>query len=235
MKHSKLTAMLGHLIGLMPTNILRCFLYSTIFSYRIDKSFIGWKTVIIAKNVCLTECYIGSNNRFIGQNQITIKKRTNIGGNNRFIGPMSILIKEGASIEGNNAFICGWWTENSHFNDANYARNLEIGKDTLITSSHYFDIAGLFVLGDNSWVAGVATQFWTHGAGASDRNITIGQQCYIGSAALFSPGSSIGNNTIIGLGSVVTKAFTQNNVAIAGQPAIIVKENYDWKNRKHIE
>jgi acetyltransferase-like isoleucine patch superfamily enzyme len=41
-------------------------------------------------------------------------------------------------------------------------------------------------------------------------------------------GSFIKDNSIIATGSVVTKAFEESNVIIAGSPAKIVKENVSW-------
>jgi len=147
---------------------------------------------------------------------------------------MRIFIKKGARIGACNEFNCGWWTQEGQFMSANYERYLEIGENGLITSGHFFDVVGAFVLGDSSWVAGCGSQFWTHGAGTLERNIQIGRHCYIGSAVRFAPGSSIGDNTIVGIGSVVTKAFDNQNQLIAGHPAKLLKMNYDWKTKKNI-
>jgi len=198
----------------MPTSRLRVFLYRAIFNYRINRSYIGWNTILVVDAAELNECSIGRNNKFVG--------------------PMSITINKGASIGIKNTFTCGWWTQKEQFKIANYKCNLQIGTNTLITSEHHFDIAGAFTLGNNTWIAGCGSQFWTHGAGATDRDITIGEHCYIGSAVRFSPGSSVANNSIIGLGSVVTKEFYSNNIIIAGQPARVLRENYDWKTKQNI-
>jgi acetyltransferase-like isoleucine patch superfamily enzyme len=115
-----------------------------------------------------------------------------------------------------------------------YNRYLQIGANTLITSQHHFDVVGSFVIGNHSWIAGCGSQFWTHGAGAHERNISIGERCYIGSAVRFALGSSVGNNNIVGLGSVVTTKLNTENAIIAGQPSKIVKENYDWKTQRDI-
>jgi acetyltransferase-like isoleucine patch superfamily enzyme len=205
---------LAHMIGLMPTNKIRSFLYRTLFGYRIYRSYIGWATILVVDDAELIECSIGRKNKFIG--------------------PMRIIIKKGSSIGGLNSFDCGWWTKEEQCKSANYDRRLHIGMNTLITSNHHFDIAGSFVLGNNSWIAGTGSQFWTHGAGVQERNINIGERCYLGSAVRFAPGSSVGDNCIIGLGSIVTKEFKLKNAIIAGHPAKIIKENYDWKTKKDI-
>jgi acetyltransferase-like isoleucine patch superfamily enzyme len=214
MNNRKIKLMLAHIIGLIPTNRIRCFLYRKLFGYRIYRAYIGWATILVVDYAELIECRIGRLNKFIGPMRISIKK-------NSSIGPM-------------NSFNCGWWTKDDQFKSANYDCCLHIGMNTLITSNHHIDVVGSFVLGNNSWIAGTGSQFWTHGAGIQERNITIGEGCYLGSAVRFSPGSSVGDNCIVGLGSVVTKKFTANNAIIAGHPAKIIRENYDWKTKNDI-
>lgn len=38
------------------------------------------------------------------------------------------------------------------------------------------------------------------------------------------PGVVLGNNTIVGAGSIVTKSFIEGNCIIAGNPAIKIKD-----------
>lgn len=214
MKHRKLRIILATLISMVPTSKLRCFLYKSILGYKIHKSIIGWRTVIVVRNANLDRCRIG--------------------GKNRFWGPMNISINRNSSIGSSNIFNCGWWTLEKKFDNANYESNLLIEEDTLITGNHYIDVVGSFTLSKKSWIAGTGSQFWTHGAGVIDRNIFIGEDCYIGSAVRFAPGSSIGRNSLIGLGSVVTNKFNIENVIIAGQPAKIIREDYNWKTKENI-
>ena len=214
MKNRKIKLVLAHIIGLMPTNKVRCFLYRKLFKYKIHQSYLGWKTVLCVDYAELIECSIGRRNTFVG--------------------PMRVTIMKDSSIGSMNVFNCGWWTKEEQFEAANYDRRLQIGMKTLITGNHYFDVVGSFILGNYSWIAGTGSQFWTHGARVKDRNITIGEHCYLGSAIRFAPGSSIGDNCIVGLGSIVTKRFPINNAIIAGHPANAIRENYDWKTKKDI-
>ena len=46
---------------------------------------------------------------------------------------------------------------------------------------------------------------------------------------IFLKGTSIGDNCVVGASSIVTKKIEKSNVAVAGNPATIVKENIDWK------
>lgn len=203
------------LISLLPFNSLRCLLYKVLLGYRIEGSRIGWGTLIVTETFTIQNASMG---RF-----------------NQFAGPMHVAIHNGAGIGSRNTFVCGDWTAAKSLKEKNYERSLEIGQKTLITNNHFFDIAGRFHLGNESWIAGRDSQFWTHGADIIDRNIIIGESCYLGSAVRFAPGSGIGDNVIVGIGSVVTARFEVSNALIAGVPAKIIKENYDWKQKKKVD
>ena len=56
------------------------------------------------------------------------------------------------------------------------------------------------------------------------KDIIIGEKCWIGMNSIILPGVHIGNGTIIGAGSVVTKSFEKGNCVIAGNPARVIKE-----------
>ena len=43
------------------------------------------------------------------------------------------------------------------------------------------------------------------------------------------PGSSVGNNAIVALGSVVVHKFAEENVLLGGQPAKVLREDHDWR------
>ncbi|MBM7551141.1 sugar O-acetyltransferase [Thalassobacillus pellis] len=53
--------------------------------------------------------------------------------------------------------------------------------------------------------------------------ITIGDDVWIGGGAIINPGVKIGNNSVIGAGSVVTKDVP-DNVFAAGNPCRVIKE-----------
>lgn len=63
-----------------------------------------------------------------------------------------------------------------------------------------------------------------NGAYGQSKDVTIGNNAWIGGGAIICPGVTLGNNVIVGAGSVVTKSFG-DNVVIAGNPARIIKEN----------
>lgn len=51
----------------------------------------------------------------------------------------------------------------------------------------------------------------------------IGERCFIGAHSLIMPGVHIGDNSIVGAGSVVTKSVPAN-VIVAGNPARVIKQ-----------
>lgn len=60
-----------------------------------------------------------------------------------------------------------------------------------------------------------------HGMG---KDIILGKSCWIGMNAVILPGVELGDHTIVGAGSVVTKSFPKGFCVIAGNPAKIIKE-----------
>lgn len=67
--------------------------------------------------------------------------------------------------------------------------------------------------------------------------VRIGRNCWIGAGALIMPGITIGDNVVVGAGSVVTKDLPSNVVAV-GNPCRILREigdydrEYYFKGRK---
>lgn len=206
---NKLKFFIAIAISLLPLNVMRVFLYSKILKYQIVNTKIGFATIIDIDSCTLDNVSIG---KF-----------------NMFTGPFSLHIKSESSIGSGNIFRCGKWVVDTQTTAINFKHSLDIGQKVTITNKHYFDVAGLIEIGDESWIAGYASQFWTHGGEKKDNDIIIGKNCYIGSATRFSPGSELSNNTLVGMGSVVTKKFTQENVMIVGVPATVKKEHFHWQ------
>lgn len=56
------------------------------------------------------------------------------------------------------------------------------------------------------------------------KDIRIGKYCWIGMGAIILPGVILGDFTIVGAGSIVTKSFNEGYVVIAGNPAKKIRE-----------
>jgi len=207
---TKVRLVVAAMISILPINILRVLAYHIILGYDIRDAHIGFGTVIAVEKASMHTCKLGLFNLFIG--------------------PMKIIIGKGSSIGNQNTFACGDWVLREEYRDSHYSRTLEIGLDTLLTSRHYFDVAGSLKLGDRSWIAGIGSQFWTHGVGVTERNIEVGKDCYLGSAVRFAPGSSVGDNVLVAMGSVVSGAIKIDNALVGGVPAKVLKEDYNWKS-----
>lgn len=110
---------------------------------------------------------------------------------------------------------------------------LKIGDNVQIGFFVSFDVAGRISIGENTMIASKVT-FLTenHGIdltkGIYDRqplragNVTIGKNCWIGENVIVLPGASVGDNSIVGAGAVVTKDIPSNSIAV-GNPARVIK------------
>lgn len=58
--------------------------------------------------------------------------------------------------------------------------------------------------------------------------INIGNHVWLGKDVKILKGVTIGNNSVVGMGSIVTKDIPDNSIA-AGNPAIIIKNNIKWE------
>ncbi len=113
-----------------------------------------------------------------------------------------------------------------------YGYNITVGNNFYCN----FDCTMLDVckisFGDNCML-GPNVQLYTatHPINAKERNngneygkeIIIGNNVWIGGAAIILPGVTLGDNVVVAAGSVVTKSF-ENNVLIAGNPAKVIKD-----------
>lgn len=58
--------------------------------------------------------------------------------------------------------------------------------------------------------------------------VEIGNHCWIGLDTLILKDSRIPNNSIVAARSVVTKRFDEDNIAIGGNPATVIRKNIEW-------
>ena len=187
------------LISIIPTNTLRKLSYNFLFNYNIDSdSQIGWFTFInCSKFECINteiksfnlisvnffeifNSEIGFMNKFKDINVININT-SKINSKNRFIGEKKIS-------KDNNFFL----KKNSFIKDSNYfdvTDSIEIKEDCSIFSH---------------------IQIWTHGFTEKrlikKKNVIINNGCTINNACLISMGVQIGENSVIEIGSTVTKS-----------------------------
>jgi hypothetical protein len=91
----------------------------------------------------------------------------------------------------------------------NFSAQIVIGKGTYIAPN-----VGIITSNHNP------NDLRTHLPG---KDVIIGKNCWIGMNSIILPGVKLGDNTVVGAGSVVTKSFPQGSCVIAGNPAKIIK------------
>lgn len=109
-------------------------------------------------------------------------------------------------------------------------KNIKVGKNVFINSGCCFQDQGGIEIGDGSLIGQqviIATlnhkEDPTHRADMIPKAVHIGKNVWIGGKATILPGVSIGDNSIVGAGAVVTKDVPENSIAV-GNPARVKRE-----------
>jgi len=95
--------------------------------------------------------------------------------------------------------------------------------------NYYQNFAAKIIIGKGSYIApnvGIITA--NHDIDNLDshlpgKDVILGKKCWIGMNSVILPGVELGDHTIVGAGSVVTKSFPEGNCVIAGNPAKIIR------------
>ncbi|RJS62371.1 sugar O-acetyltransferase [Bacillus sp. PK3_68] len=111
-----------------------------------------------------------------------------------------------------------------------FGKNITIGKNVFFNTGCSFQDRGGIAIGDGSLIGmNVTIATLNHGLPLETRNTTypspvvIGKNVWIGSNATILPGVTIGNNSVVAAGAVVTKDVPENTV-VAGVPATVLKK-----------
>ena len=150
------------------------------------------------------------------------------------------LLKEMFAEIGDNCYIeppfhANWGGRHVHFGKNVYA-NFNL---TLVDDTHIY-VGDYTMFGPNVTVASAGhpilpelrEQGYQYNAA-----VHIGKNCWLGAGVIIVPGVTIGDNVVIGAGSVVTKDLPCNVVAV-GNPCRVLREvnehdkEYYFKNRK---
>jgi maltose O-acetyltransferase len=125
----------------------------------------------------------------------------------------------------------GLWLQPPFYCD--YGRNIEFGDNVYLNFNCVILDVAKVIVGSNV-LFGPSVQIYTasHPINAQARQdgqefgkeIRIGNGVWIGGSAVLCPGITIGDNSIVAAGAVVTKDVPAN-VIVGGNPARIIKEN----------
>lgn len=130
------------------------------------------------------------------------------------------LSKCGINIIGTPKFISG----SVYFDGNNYSKitigdNTIISREVMLLTHDYSITAGL---------ASIGKKIDRHqGELYFSSPITIGDNCFIGARASLLPGTSLGDNVIVGAGAVVKGEIPENSIVV-GNPAKVIGTTSDW-------
>lgn len=106
-------------------------------------------------------------------------------------------------------------------------QNVKIGKRVVVMNNSLFMSAGGITIEDDAMVAG-NVQLISNNHDPAERQILtckpvlLKRNCWVGAGSTILPGVTVGENAIVGAGSVVTKDVEPNTV-VAGNPAKFIK------------
>lgn len=110
-----------------------------------------------------------------------------------------------------------------------YGKNIEIGEDCYINFNCNFVDDGKIIIGNKVMFGpGVTVATVGHPINPKYRGymysfpVKIENNCWIGAGAIICPGVTIGENSVIGAGSVVTKDIPANVIAV-GNPCKVLR------------
>ncbi|HMI07946.1 MAG TPA: acyltransferase [Flavobacterium sp.] len=192
----------------------------------------------------------GNDNVIINKGCFMNSKYDIVGNNNRVeIMPGAVLSDMKIFMRGDNHTLkigerCHFKAGDVYFEDDNCT--IEIGKNTTIESAHFavtepgksiivgddcmFSTNIEFRTGDSHSILDNTTKKRINYA----KDILVKNHVWIGANAIILKGVTLGSNSIVGTGSLVTCDVPDNCIA-AGIPAKVVKENIDWLKKRIYE
>lgn len=179
------------------------FIFKTHIKIRGKGNEIGFSEKSYLSN-CSIEIFGHNNSILISKNCRLTRVELHIEDNNN-----QILIDEKTTIEGKSHFACIEGTK------------IRIGSDCMFSKNITFRTGDSHSIIDEN---GLRIN--------PSRDISIGNHVWVGNRVIVTKGGTVGDNSIIGTGSIVTKAFEKSNIIVAGSPAKIVKEGINWSRKR---
>lgn len=208
------------MIGIIPFQFLKKLLYKAIFGYQIDRNTYIGISIILCKRFHMGEgSRIGHFNVIWQVNDLVMQYKTVINRQNYLRGIDSFFMDSESSIGKRNFF-----TRN---NILTKHGSFFLGKKSIVTIDHQFDLIDDIIIRENSVIAGSGSQFWTHGfdiwRNRIQGPITISANVYIGSRSLCNLNVAIARNTQIAMGSVISKSISEEGYFWGGVPIKCIK------------
>ena len=194
-------------------------IYRLFFGYKIGKRVrIGISIIDAGECSIADDVQMGHFNVVTRVRKLTIKDHVRIGHLN--------------IIRGGDEVSLGRYCEIIRMNEINSIPDPEVvnkidpvfllGDGSIVTTGHKIDFTDRVEIGRRVILGGRNSSIWTHNRQRT-LPITIGSLVYIGSEIRMAPGSAIPARSIVGIGSVITAALTEEGKLIAGVPAKTIK------------
>jgi len=219
MKPSKFRLLMLAVCAVLPSFLKRP-IYRLFFGYKIGKRVRIGVSIIDAG-----ECNIDDDVQMGHFNVVTRVQKLTIKDHVR-IGHLNI-------IRGGDEVSLGRYCEIIRMNEINSIPDPEVvnkidpvfllGDGSIVTTGHKIDFTDRVEIGRRVILGGRNSSIWTHNRQRT-LPITIGSLVYMGSEIRMAPGSAIPARSIVGIGSVITAALTEEGKLIAGVPAKTIKE-----------
>jgi len=219
MKPGKFRLLMLAMCAVLPSFLKRP-LYRLFFGYKIGKRVRIGVSIIDAG-----ECNIDDDVQMGHFNVVTRVQKLTIKDHVR-IGHLNV-------IRGGDEVSLGRYCEIIRMNEINSIPDPEVvnkidpvfllGDGSIVTTGHKIDFTDRVEIGRRVILGGRNSSLWTHNRQRT-LPITIGSLVYIGSEIRMAPGSAIPDRSIVGIGSVITAALTEEGKLIAGVPAKTIKE-----------
>lgn len=217
-KTSKSRLLVLAVCAILPSFLKRP-LYRLFFGYRIGKRVrIGLSIIDAGECHIDDDVQIGHFNVVTRVHKLVIKDHVRIGHLN--------IIRGGAEVS------IGRYCEIMRMNEINSIPDPDVvnkidpvfllGDGSIVTTGHKIDFTDRVEIGRRVILGGRNSSIWTHNRQRT-LPITIGSLVYMGSEIRMAPGSAIPARSIIGIGSVITAALTEEGTLIAGVPAKTIK------------
>ena len=107
--------------------------------------------------------------------------------------------------------------DGNDFSLISIGKNSTISADVIFLTHDYSISKGLKMIGEEK-------------SGRFLKPISVGDNCFIGMRSMLLPGTVIGNNVIVGAGSIVKGKFS-DGVVIAGNPAKVICSTQEWAEK----
>ena len=217
-KTSKSRLLVLAVCAILPSFLKRP-LYRLFFGYKVGKRVrIGLSIIDAGECHIDDDVQIGHFNVVTRVHKLVIKDHVRIGHLN--------IIRGGAEVS------IGRYCEIMRMNEINSIPDPDVvnkidpvfllGDGSIVTTGHKIDFTDRVEIGRRVILGGRNSSIWTHNRQRT-LPITIGSLVYMGSEIRMAPGSTIPARSIVGIGSVITAALTEEGTLIAGVPAKTIK------------